>query len=57
LNADNGFDTTFENLKEDFAKFKALGYRKSLFKTANNETDISLNVKAVSDAQERVCIG
>jgi hypothetical protein len=57
LNADNGFDTTFENLKEDFAKFKALGYRKSLFKTANNETDISLNVKAVSDAQDRVCIG
>ncbi len=57
MNEENGFDTTFENLKKDFARFKEQGMRKSLFKTKNNEKALSLNIIAVNEAQDRMCLG
>lgn len=57
LHEENGFDTSFDNLKVDFEKFKQMGVKKSLFNGANTYKEISLNVVAISNGMERTCLG
>jgi hypothetical protein len=54
LDQESGFDIEFEDLKKDFQMFRAQGFKSSIFETAKEEKDISLDIAALDKAHDRI---